>query len=595
MAPANSSSLIGNDEVKKENGTCISDINFVRANFDAAEAAIIATRSGKRSHPRFTIPFIVEINGVRYPGKDISLGGVALASPVPTAVLGNVYDAAVCFEFESYSLIVSLKAEAVRLNEDQKVIALRFVGLEKEPARLLQSIFDKSMYGGVADVSGILPLSGTLSTSKRFREPSLLLRRAGFAARIIVILSLSAVGAKVLYSVVADRLTSIHAEYAAVAGASVALRAAETGYFSGEVLAGSLVKQGDELGTISSSIPSALRADWEGKIVALEARLHGQRQAHERARSAMESFSRATATRLAKAQEERQILESQTRIQRKKVDRLTGLAKNGAVTQTQVDEEELKLSELRRLISQIDASIAEFEALLESASRGAYAVGQHNTERTPAEIEYEIQQIDTELSAARATFAALVQGTPVKSPCTCIVQSTAVRSGEFVERGAKLFIASPIDQPRDPSIVEIDALVPISAAHRLAIGGEADVQTADHTSGVAGVINSVSFHPDARAGLPDALRVRPGYAVVTVALERVALTQVPQPGVPARVSFRAIPGLWEGSAPSTWLAWSSENLRKLREFILVSLGSAHATAAKASPITSSLKNSTDVR
>ncbi|MEL6373967.1 MAG: HlyD family efflux transporter periplasmic adaptor subunit [Pseudomonadota bacterium] len=110
-------------------------------------------RPDQRRHHRVTAPFFVTLNAQRLRATDWSLGGfrlddVAGALPAP----GDEVELSFALPFQGFDVSFDGKAEVVRVNADQGMVAFRFTVLGERERELMQHFIEELVRGSMADI-----------------------------------------------------------------------------------------------------------------------------------------------------------------------------------------------------------------------------------------------------------------------------------------------------------------------------------------------------------------------------------------------------------------------------------------------------------
>jgi alginate biosynthesis protein Alg44 len=177
----------------------------------------IHSPSGKRVHPRFNVPFTVEIAGARYSGVNLSLGGIGPAGPSLSASEGEIFKAAISFAFATHEVTVPAYLAAVRRDASDHATAFQFLDLNMDTARVFQTITDKWASGDLLTLDPVIAAPGS-GTALALPGPVVrVLRGFGLAVRYGAVVTGAGVMIALLGSVLYDRWFSIVPEQAAVA------------------------------------------------------------------------------------------------------------------------------------------------------------------------------------------------------------------------------------------------------------------------------------------------------------------------------------------------------------------------------------------
>jgi multidrug resistance efflux pump len=505
----------------------------------------IHSTSGKRVHPRFDLPFSVDIAGASYPGTNLSLGGVGLAGPSLSTALGEVFKAAVRFSFPTHEIRVAANLAVVRLDQSQRAVAFQFLNLNVDTARLFQSITDKWASGDLASLDTAIDPDGSGQALSLSGKSIRTLRILGLSMRYGVALSGVALAAWLLGTLLYDRWFSIVPEHAVVTSDILQIQAPNSGYYRERVPVGARLKVDDEIGLLTPITPSAPRMEWQLRLANLKIRLEGQKATLERAKAASASMVRTLTAERERAQAEQRSLTDQIMDQHKMLDTIRADVKRGKVTSAHLASESARLSQLERLLVQSQTADALFDEQLRAAELGLFAAARPSAERAPVEVERELRQTAAEIQVLEQTLATVPEATSLRSPCDCLL-SESRRDGEYVEAGTGLATLTPVQESQDAMRGQVDALVPHAQAQAIATGDPVEIRDGGTSEPMAGHVVAISFDPTSknRAGLPINLLSSGRFARVTIAFSARDGQAVPNLGTPVQVRFQS--GLHSG-------------------------------------------------
>ncbi|MFD0463375.1 PilZ domain-containing protein [Microvirga aerilata] len=219
----------------------------------------IYSPSGKRVHPRFDVPFTVEIAGSRYPGTNLSLGGIGLAGPSLSASEGEVFKAAMSFAFATHEVRVPAHLVAVRWDVSNRATAFQFLDLNMDTARVFQTITDRWASGDLLALESIITPDGHSSALTLPSSALRGLRRLGLVIRYSAALAAGGAMAWWLGGLLYDRWVSIVPEHAAVASEAILVQAPVSGYYRERASPGSHLRVHDEIGNLVPLSPQRRR------------------------------------------------------------------------------------------------------------------------------------------------------------------------------------------------------------------------------------------------------------------------------------------------------------------------------------------------
>jgi len=503
------------------------------------DAPRIYSPSGKRVHPRVSMPATARFAGHSYPVENWSLGGFGLTGAGPALAAGEIASAALVFQLGYAAITVEATVTVVRVAAGT-ARGFQFVALPVDRARVLRQISDLWLSGELIDIDRLdNPASGAAPDAEARRSRHRRGRRSAAVARTAAVLVIGVAATMLAIGYIAVLLSTVRSDYAAVAATYTPVRAPASGLFGGPTPEiGASVAAGQAIGEI---VPGRLdddRAALEARIAALEVRLTQRRAALEASRAAVSAAGLRAAGDLAGMQRRREMLEreleAQTRTQaqltvRPGIDPADPKAANSLSRIVALD----RLVTLERELAEARAVEERSRQRLGGMSDGVIGADGRSAEEPPAAIEADIAEIEADLTEARRRLAAL-QPVSVASPCDCVVAAATVSPGAFVAAGDVLYDLDPSAGEE----FEVDALVPLEPARLLRVGQAAEVVLASSPDPLAGTVRAISFGlPEAgRKGLP-AQQVGGPFATVTIGLPPGAAS-APPVGMPAVVTAR---------------------------------------------------------
>lgn len=523
----------------------------------AARARIsLVSASGKRMQPRVSVPLRMSFaDGRCRHVKDWSLTGFSLPAASFAAAEGSVHQVHLRVPLAGCEVTVEADAKVTRV-AGAYALGFRFIGMAPERSRVIEH-FVRSGVSGDAAVVGGLPFTHDETSEIGPRRRGALLRNAGQALKLALLTALVVGGT----GFVAARMLTVTTDYAAVSATLQQIHAPEAGYLVSERLAvGSHLFAGQRIGTIQPVADVRTRLATETQIVSLEAGLKQQRLALEQAKAGFAIFLQSSRTELEEAIASRQMLETQVSAENRVRERLTALKARDVVGQQRLDEEQQSLLVLQRALSAARGAEAAARQKLANAEAGRFGSDGRTTQRSPADLQYEIETMQTSIAGRKAVLAGLDRPVPIVSPCDCTVTAIGTTPGSFVLSGAA--VADLAQADRNETAV-IEALVQTPRLNLVRRGQAVTVYLADRPDALAAHVTDVNFDPGntGRTGLPAALRVRDDYGLMTVRLDDPIAA--PRPGLPAAVT-----------APITWTAlfanfpalqWGKAVIEKLAE------------------------------
>jgi multidrug resistance efflux pump len=482
------------------------------------------------------MPAVVTIGGRRWRVLEWGADGFILEGGVPQASPGDSYDVTLQLTFDAFQLAFDLIATASRV-VDGKACEFVFVALKPEHASTIEHIVDRWLAGESTPLGG--GATNSVSAEPAASESRRTGRRGGYsqlyrltAGLVICLLILGALATAAIH-----RLLTVTSQYAAVAADLTQVRAVQDGIFAdARVAAGQRVKNGTLLGYLHPAVSPQEREAVAAQAAMAAARLTQERSALADAESGFRNFQTVASTSYRSAKDERVALDREIETQMSIVGRYRELARDGYVAQLQADQQEQTLRDLERQRAVAAANEEAARQSFANAGRGIYGADGHSAQRTPAQIQATIAELEAQSHQLAQQLSIMDTNLPINAPCDCMVMAAHAADGQFVAKnGPILDLGSQNDAQ-----LEVDALVPASAANALHIGEEARVLLADRRNVITGHIARINLNATntGRIGLPDALRSLDLYALVTVSMDAPSSLASAEPaGTPATVDF----------------------------------------------------------
>jgi multidrug resistance efflux pump len=494
--------------------------------------------SGKRLHPRVTLPASVLIAGAEYALSDVSLGGFALEGEGPPARVDDPFR--VVFHVGKADLTLAIEATA-KVRRLSRGAAKSFQIIEMSPDAAVA--LDRLV---AIWLSGSESLADALSRSS-LEAPEPAQSRSGRWRSVAVFGAALAVLVLAAGYVAASRLV-VYSEFGAIAAPMWMVRAPQPGLLVLQAGApGTLTEPGQVLGELHPALPPQLLADTENQLQALEARSRQLAGELAHGEASFEAFRAQAEAEFAAASETRRLMERQVATQERLFNRLAGLSRQGVVSAVRADQEEINLMNQRRALAEAAAAENAARLLVAEARAGRFRSDGRPTARSPEEVRREAAAVGSSLEEMRATLARLRAPVPLVSPCLCRIAQVAVPSGTAVVAGDVLLgLAETTSQAR----LEVDALVPSTRMPFLEQGQRVMVRLAGSQEPTPGRITGLNLNPEntGRIGLPDNLRSLRIYGLVTVALDEpppgsaIGLPALLQAPISLRMLLLNLPG-----------------------------------------------------
>ena len=500
--------------------------------------------SGKRMHPRLSLPACAEIAGQDYALRDWGLGGFALSEAGPRAAVGDPLRVRLRFGRGAVGLALDATATVLRAGNG-RAEAFAFLDLSPEAGRTLDRLADNWLDPDASPAPILLdaPAKAPIPLpAPRVVTTRTLWTAGGLVAGLALLLLAGGY-------VVSQRLI-VYSEFGAVAAPMRLVRAPAAGTLTALVATpGARVATGAPVATLVPVVPPQVRAELEPRIQAAEARLTRLEGEGTAARGAFDTYRARAEAALAAAVSSRAAADRAAASQERVYGRIAILARQGILSLVRMDQEEALLMDKRRVAAEAVVAEANARQSLADVAAGRFATDGRVTVRTPAEIARESIAATAERDELRASLAALSAPVPVASPCDCTVAQVGATGGAFVNAGDALLGLA--ERAVVGAATEVDTLVPANRVGFLRQGQAVRVHLAGARDAVPARIAAINLNPEntGRVGLPDNLRTLKAYALVTVTLDDPAPgTAAGLPGllvapVEMRSLLQAVPGL----------------------------------------------------
>lgn len=465
--------------------------------------------SGKRIYPRVSLPAVVEIADEVYPLADVSLGGFALDGIGPAAQPDEPFRVTLRVGKRDLSLAIEATAKVRRVAAGAAT-SFQFIELSPDAALALDRLVAVWLSG-----SGSLADSISLSSL----EPAAAARPQHRNARSILVIGAASLALVLAAGYVASSRLMVFSEFGAVSAPMSLVRAPQPGMLLLQAGAsGTSTQPGEVLGELWPTLPPQVLAETDYQIQGLEGRLRQLQGELTQGEAGFTAFRAQAESELAATTETRRLLERQAAAQERLYNRLAGLARQGFVSGTRADQEEINLMNQRRTLAEAMAAENAARILVGEARAGRFRSDGRPTARSPEEVRRELTAVTAALDETRATVRRLRAPVPLVSPCLCRVVQIAVPSGTAVVAGDVLL---GLAENGGRTAVEVDALIPSGRMPFLRLGQAATVWLAGADDATTGRITALNHNPEntGRIGLPDNLRSLRSYGLVTLTLD----------------------------------------------------------------------------
>ncbi len=498
-----------------------------------SDTVVSLSQTGQRMYPRIEMPLRVELLGQQYETTDWSLGGFGLGDGAPCLELGSVQTAELLLSFPCFESRMSVMVKVVRVEEGEGR-GFQFIDMTSQRAEILSYIIDRHLSGETILMPEMMEMGevGRIVFSQKSTQR---LQTLSSALRLSLVVAGVLIFATIGLSIIVSSFLTVRSEYASVASSRTLIRAPFSGFVEGaEIDPQSPVERGALLFTISPPVKPQAIVSLEQDIVLMQQRIDILQSELSDAELAFDAW-RSKLSVQKEATEAQVVYLSQTVDANQRVyDRLQKLREQGIATALRLDEAEVRLRQSQNELSAKQSALKTINFELDAAKQGLYVDNADKTRKSPNELRREISESKNLLSGKQVTLNSLEEQFVVRSPCHCLVETTSIKLGEFVERGDIVYTLGDANQ----SVAEVDALVPISRVKFLRKGAAAQVVLADSTEEIIGHVTDVNYNPmnTGRTGLPDQLRTMGRYALVTIALQ--SSEQTPLSGLPAVATMR---------------------------------------------------------
>lgn len=516
----------------------------------AVASAPIPSNSGRRLHPRVSMPLVAEIAGITYHARDWSAGGLTLRADGPVLEVGQEVTMRLHFGMHAGRRAVDLTGRVLRV-EGRQARAFQFLG--NSHIVELEKIARSWLTGEVSRFHGPSPPAApALPTPLPVQPPALPLplpAAAPFWARVRRVawaaLGIGAVAAAAAY-VIAVRLT-VYSDYAAVAGDLQVVRAASSGVLVGSVLKpGATLRAGQAVGRIEPVANPVMLAQLTAALETAQAQVGKQEDYLQSLQAGHDGFANFAQHALEEATAVRKLHEDKVLAQQRIYDRTRALAGMGWASPMRADQEQVNLRTQQHDLVLARENETAAQQRQDDARRGRFTTDGRSTQLAPSDAARDLRVLEAQRDSAASALAALSASTPIVSPCDCTVASITAPDQSFVAQGnpiANLAVSAA-------SAAQVDALVPSGLLSFVRLGQTVRVFLSDRPNATAAVVAAVNFNPAStgRVGLPEALRTLNSYGLVTVTLQdatdlSVGLPAVLNAPVQPAMLVRNLPGL----------------------------------------------------
>ena len=476
--------------------------------------------------PRVHEPMAIQWQGVEHRVESWDVHGFALTAPIPRLLgpgRGRVADFTVLIGTGRTRIEMQVQARSSDPSESLPT-RYQFVDLDRAQAEVLHRIVDHAI--GKQAMSLTMLLNETTETRTA---------RAETGARVIAArrwFQLGLAGIVVTLAGLAtwSSMTTVTARYAAVTAAGTAVSVPAAGILSQvAVAAGQPVREGDLLGyLLPSDLDRQLQAlaDRRRTLEADQAELDARRRALVDGGAVLHEGRGADRRRAEQAVE---LAGQRLSVERATLAALRAGGLPTAERQRQRARQEAVVIEAQAALLAARTRLEAVDQAEALAGTGTAPDGLHGG-ATPLEaIELRLAHLGSEIALAYQREDELAQGIPVLSPCDCVVETLARRSGEWADPSQPWAILAA-DGP-----TTIHALVMAETARAIRIGDGARITLADGTA-LRGSVARVSYsaHWPGHVGLQENVFAADRYARVEV----IPATSLSAPvGMTARVGI----------------------------------------------------------
>ena len=501
----------------------------------------------RRRHVRIQMPLVAVIDGKEHTVDDWSLSGLRLAHIEGLPGVGGRFRVKLTIPFDGFEFVIETTCELVWLDPETRAGGCRFIDLRQDQIELLRYLVEAYVSGRIATVDGLLATAGspkragknvkqipggTVAPAPVKRIWSKMVRVALYGVFLAVGATLAGLAGDSIY----NRVFAVRSELAWVHGDVFALRAPSGGLaISGPPLLGAPVEKGEVLLEIlderlEGDIRLA-RAELERQQVELD----GLRQQLVERSEFFSQYHRLAAIEIGRANARVEESRTALQVEQKKLERVTKLHAAGHAARSVLDEAQAAEALAGRNLSLAEADLAQAESNAAIAGSGYFFTGTRVEGGEPGEIKRQVRIAEESVRFFEAKIDALLARKNVlaiRSPCDCVLESSEVVPGGFVERGDLILELTPSDLGN-----ELKALVLHEEAGKLKLGQEAEVQLADRDHPVHATVAGITRTPVGHEGSGRSPFVveRQRYAEVTIELSEDPGFVVN--GLPATVVF----------------------------------------------------------
>lgn len=502
------------------------DNNFVdKAKVSAGGSSTASFRSptGKRMHPRAKILAETEFNGTTFPIVDLSVGGFAFLKLGPQAKLGDPVKGLIHIGGRDLRMTVEITARVVRSDKDCAT-AVQFIDLPIHSANAIDWLVEAWLNGQTDRPPPLMSpmLAPPMDASERFDRQQIQSTLLLIAGALVAIVLLS--------TIVSNRLV-IQSDFAAVSAPLRQLRAPQDGVLSLDIeKLGTLVYRDQLIGRLQPIVAPNTYIQMQPQIQFLQNQVTALQNELADASANVGNFRNQAEANLVAASQSRQLIDKQVKAQDRLFQRLKGLAANGLVATTRVDQEEVLLMTRSSELAQAIAAENAARLAVKQGQAGKFLADGRPVARSPRDVRRELAATRASLAETQSVMTRIANPLPLLSPCECVLAQLAAATGTALAAGDP--IASLAVQPQEGT-AEVDALVPANRLTFLRTGQEVRVFVGGQSETVSGRILSINYNPAnaGRIGLPAALSTQRAYGLVTVSIAKTSVV-VPT-GMPA--------------------------------------------------------------
>ena len=445
--------------------------------------------------------------GVEYPVAQWNVHGFELLRAIPTALSpgqGRVVD--VYLLIGTGETRIQMRVQARLDAAEQSGLRYLFIDLGRAQAELLHRIVDTALS------KQELSLTQLLNDAQDTRAARQETTQKTLAFRTFLQVSLACVALGAAAYAALGSMTTVKSRYAAVSAAAASVSVPASGMVTSiEVSEGQSVALGETLGYLRRPDHDDRTGALDDRIRALEAE-QAELKSRQTALNQWDVYSTQTQEQeLVRLEQAVALAQSRLSLERAQLGALhaTGLPtlerqQNRARQQALVLSAEAELASARTALQVLEASKAAGLApgLANGMTAGALS---------PEALELRLTHLTSEIALAYQRAEDLRAGTPVTSPCDCVVAQIRRVTGEWAEPAQPMFVMA------QPGATAVHALVMADAAGRISQGDRATIRFANGKQ-VSGRVAKLSYDTNwsGFAGLQDSIFGAERYARVEV-------------------------------------------------------------------------------